>query len=396
MNMERETTTSGKIIYVPYDDNNEVIMPIFEYLKHMAINGYSQHTLRSNCQHLLTFWRYLQNKNMNYIEFIGKVDEGKKKAYENLSAYQLYLLFPDIGSNVIPIDGRKQAREESTVNQMMSSVVSFYNFMANTGKIANVPYVTQKAAVMHSNSFLREMYINKRMQKKSLFSMKAKEKMPEYITLEEFNRCWEACRTRVSRVIIGLMFFGGLRVSEVVGLHISDMKDIPNKIIHVVKRNDIDNPDAAVKYNSEGDVIINDKLKEEIIDYMTEDLLGIDTDYLIINFKGKNKHSRMRTDNIRDLLNTIAKRAGIERLTPHMLRHGCAMNMLKGGADLLSISKQLRHKNVSTTQTYAKMDISGLIEAHKKLAEARGESFKTHGMDIDEIVNELLREEDEE
>ncbi len=392
--MVKTKSKSGKIFYLPYDDDNKIILPIYEYLKHMAISGCSKYTIRSNCSRLLIFWKYLKEHDMDYIEFIGRPNEPKKKAYDNLTNYQLYLLYPNIDDKVIPIDGHKQAREESTVNQMMSSVISFYHFLSESGIVEEIAFVTQRNVLAHSNSFLREMFINKKQQKKSMFSIKAKEKDPEYITSKEFDLCWDVCTSRVSRVIIGLMFSGGLRVSEVVGLHIEDMRDISNNVVHIVKRDDDNNPDAAVKYNSVGDIVVNEKVKNEIIDYMIEDLRGIDTDYLIINFKGKNKYGPMRTDNIREMVENLGNKAGLKHLHPHMFRHGCAMEMLIHDMDLFSIAKQLRHRNVSTTQIYAKMDITSLIAAHKKLAEAREESFEPYDIDMNEIAEYLLGDDD--
>ncbi len=394
MDMVKTTTKSGKTFYLPYDDDGKVIMPIYEYLKHMAISGYSKYTIRSNCSRLLIFWKYLKEHDMDYVEFIGRPNEPKKKAYDNLTNYQLYLLYPNIDDKVVPIDGHKQAREESTVNQMMSSVISFYHFLSESGIVEEIAFVTQRNVLAHSNSFLREMFINKKQQKKSMFSIKAKEKDPEYITSKEFDLCWDVCTSRVSRVIIGLMFSGGLRVSEVVGLHIEDMRDISNNVVHIVKRDDDNNPDAAVKYNSVGDIVVNERVKNEIIDYMIEDLRGIDTDYLIINSKGKNKYGPMRTDNIREMVEALGNKAGLKHLHPHMFRHGCAMEMLIHDMDLFSIAKQLRHRNVSTTQIYAKMDITSLIAAHKKLAEAREESFEPYDIDMNEIAEYLLGDDD--
>ena len=394
MDMVKTKSKSGKIFYLPYDDDNKIILPIYEYLKHMAISGCSKYTIRSNCSRLLIFWKYLKEHDMDYIEFIGRPNEPKKKAYDNLTNYQLYLLYPNIDDKVIPIDGHKQAREESTVNQMMSSVISFYHFLSESGIVEEIAFVTQRNVLAHSNSFLREMFINKKQQKKSMFSIKAKEKDPEYITSKEFDLCWDVCTSRVSRVIIGLMFSGGLRVSEVVGLHIEDMRDISNNVVHIVKRDDDNNPDAAVKYNSVGDIVVNEKVKNEIIDYMIEDLRGIDTDYLIINFKGKNKYGPMRTDNIREMVENLGNKAGLKHLHPHMFRHGCALEMLIHDMDLFSIAKQLRHGNGSTTQIYAKMDITSLIAAHKKLAEAREESFEPYDIDMNEIAEYLLGDDD--
>ena len=71
-----------------------------------------------------------------------------------------------------------------------------------------------------------------------------------------------------NRIIIGLLFEGGLRVSELIGLNICDLKDINQGIVHIVKRDDPNNPDAAVKYNSIGDVFVSPALAKEINDFL--------------------------------------------------------------------------------------------------------------------------------
>lgn len=396
MDMVKTKTKSGKRFYLPYDNDGKVIMPIFEFLKNMVINGKSHNTIRNNCQYLLTFWQYLEDNGWDYIDFIGKAGEKTQKAYDNLTDYKLWLLYPGIHDKVIPINGVEQARKESTVNQMMYSVIEFYTFLATTNMVAEIPFISHRQAITHSNSFLREMTIYKKDKKKSLFSSKVVEEEPEFITEEEFELCWNACTSRRNRIIIGLMYYGGLRVSEVVGLNISDMKEIYKNVIHVVERDDPDNEDAAVKYHSVGTVVINDKLRDEIITYMNEDLHGIDTNYLIVNFKGKNKYGAMTTDNIRDMIDGLAKKVKLNHLHPHMFRHGCAMSMVHADVDIISISGQLRHKNISSTQVYAKMDMRAKVATQKKLAEHRKETFAPYDIDFDEITKYLLESDDNE
>ena len=87
------------------------------------------------------------------------------------------------------------------------------------------------------------------------------------------------------------MFEGGLRVSEVIGLNIADLRDIGNNKIYITKRNDPNNPDSAVKYDSEGTVFVSDTLAREINNYLIETLSDIDTDYVIINlYSDTNKY----------------------------------------------------------------------------------------------------------
>jgi site-specific recombinase XerD len=57
-----------------------------------------------------------------------------------------------------------------------------------------------------------------------------------------------------------------------------------------------------------------------------------------------------------------AARAGLGRFGPHRLRHTAATEMLRAGADLSEIGQVLRHREMTTTAIYAKVDRSGLRE----------------------------------
>lgn len=62
---------------------------------------------------------------------------------------------------------------------------------------------------------------------------------------------------------------------------------------------------------------------------------------------------RMSKDGMRWILKRIAKRAGIENVYPHRLRHSFAMHMLKNGAPLEIIQQFLGHASLDTTRIYS-------------------------------------------
>ena len=55
-----------------------------------------------------------------------------------------------------------------------------------------------------------------------------------------------------------------------------------------------------------------------------------------------------------------ARCAGLEPIRPHRLRHTAATQMLRAGASLPEIGQLLRHRHISTTAIYAKVDREAL------------------------------------
>lgn len=70
---------------------------------------------------------------------------------------------------------------------------------------------------------------------------------------------------------------------------------------------------------------------------------------------------------IERVVKEAAKRAGIvKKVTPHVLRHSFATDILRAGADLRSVQALLGHTSVTTTQVYTHVTDKHLREIHKK------------------------------
>ncbi|HEY4523954.1 MAG TPA: site-specific tyrosine recombinase/integron integrase [Candidatus Paceibacterota bacterium] len=117
-------------------------------------------------------------------------------------------------------------------------------------------------------------------------------------------------------------------------------------------------------------VFFSDDAKAALKNYLAK---RDDTDpALFVSFTGNPKQKtpkvigRITPRAVQRLINFYARKAGIqERVTPHMLRHMFATDLLINGADIRAVQELLGHSNIATTQVYTHLTDKGLREIHK-------------------------------
>jgi site-specific recombinase XerD len=159
--------------------------------------------------------------------------------------------------------------------------------------------------------------------------------------------------------ILITLFSTGLRVSELCSLNRNEIN--------------IDRGEVAVK--GKGGkvrlVFLSDKAKQTIKDYI-EKRSDVD-DALFIQIPknarfDKYENLRLTPRSVQRLIKKYSIVAGIvgKRITPHILRHSFATDLLQNGADIRSVQALLGHSNLTTTQIYTHVTDKQLREVHKK------------------------------
>jgi site-specific recombinase XerD len=181
----------------------------------------------------------------------------------------------------------------------------------------------------------------------------------DLLSAEELNRLMSAPKTNTlqglrDKAILELLFSTGLRVSELCGLD----RDL-----------DLSRDEFSVRGKGEKVrvVFLSPAAKKAIKDYLDK---RADIDDALFAQMGKNsknsKNLRLTPRSVERILKQYATKAGITRkVTPHVIRHSFATDLLESGADLRSVQALLGHSNITTTQVYTHVTDKHLREIHK-------------------------------
>ena len=162
------------------------------------------------------------------------------------------------------------------------------------------------------------------------------------------------------RAIIELLYSGGLRVSELVGLN-RDSINLERREFMVRGKGSKDRP-----------IFISKSAAERVRDY-----LDARTDSLPALFLNNSRNTqavdrsgnyrRITARSVERIVEKYARFAGITKhVSPHTLRHSFATDLLMNGADLRSVQSMLGHADISTTQIYTHVTDKHLKEVHEK------------------------------
>jgi integrase/recombinase XerD len=159
-----------------------------------------------------------------------------------------------------------------------------------------------------------------------------------------------------NRAMIETLYGCGLRVSELVGLKLSDLF-FQEGVLRVLG-----------KGNKQRFIPVNDQNVKYISTYVKQIRIHTPTkkgheDVLFLNRRGKQLTRNMLFLILKDLV----QKAGINKqVSPHTLRHSFATHLLENGADLRAIQQMLGHESITTTEIYMHLDRKYLGEVIEK------------------------------
>ena len=162
------------------------------------------------------------------------------------------------------------------------------------------------------------------------------------------------------RAILETLYSTGLRVSELCSLNVEKV-DTKNREFFVIG-----------KGGKSRIVFISSRCAERIESYLNSRKDNLKP--LFINLRAKkneidldDEKRRLSSVSVESIVRNSALNAGIvKKVTPHVLRHSFATELLRNGADIRSVQELLGHSSITTTQIYTHVTNAKLKETYEK------------------------------
>ena len=200
---------------------------------------------------------------------------------------------------------------------------------------------------------------------KDLIAPKAERTLPKVLDVQSAATALESLSVRAAEeespislrdlAIVETLYGSGIRVSELVGLDISDV-DRSRNTLRVIGKG---NKERVVPIGLPALKAIDLWLNKGRADLLSED----SGDALFIGSRGGRIDQRVAREVVYDAMQALG---GNKKLGPHALRHSAATHLLEGGADLRTVQEILGHSSLATTQIYTHVTQERMKQAYEQ------------------------------
>jgi site-specific recombinase XerD len=298
-----------------------------EFLEHVEIEKGNSLKTVGNYDHYLT----------RFFEF-AKITNPREISDDKIREFRLYLN----RQPGVKIRGQQSSTlKKNTQNYHLIALRSFLKYLMKRGITSLSPDRIDLA----------------KMKERSLDLISVEElgrllKAPENANAKNLSQLAVSKRLR-DKAILELFFSTGLRLSELCSLN----RDL-----------DLSKDEFSIRGKGEKVrvVFLSPSAKEAIREYL-KNRKDMDEPLFIQFSRNGSRSNRLTPRSIERIVKYYAIAAGIsKKVTPHVIRHSFATDLLSNGADIRSVQMMLGHANIATTQIYTHVTDRQLKDIHKK------------------------------
>ena len=291
----------------------------------------------------------------HYFTFLEEKEKDYKQIkFQDLAEFMEWLQNPYRNSKVIIATPMTSPLAPVTVNHTITVVTNFYDYLYRNDELPTdvSDKLMKQINVGGRHSYKGFLYhITKgNPVSKNLLKVKVPKKKVETLEKEQVEKLIKATSNIRDEFLLRLLFETGLRIGEVLSLHISDVKEVFKVGCHIqlVERGELENG-AELKTNARKIEISYDlkRLYDNYI-YAVLEVLRPDNDFLFIKLKGENKGKPLEYAEVQSLFKRLKKKTGIDAHA-HLFRHTHASIYYRETKDIKAVQERLGHAQIQTT-----------------------------------------------
>ena len=282
---------------------------------------------------------------LKYLRFERNYSEKTIVSYRiDLEEFEDYLKKVDAEKNLVTADAdlvrswmvylMEKGRSVATVNRKLSSLRSFYRFLL-------------RRRVVDLDPMLK------------VVGPKKQKTLPSFLRVQEMDRLLDECSVNEGfegvrdRLILGMFYATGMRLSELIGLSDADV-DLSAKLLKVTG-----------KRNKQRLIPFGEELWMDLLGYikLRNETLPDRDDALFVRKDGKRMYPELVYKIVR---RNLSKVATLKKRSPHVLRHTFATAMLNGSAELQAVKELLGHESLATTGIYTHTTFEELKKVYEQ------------------------------
>ena len=283
----------------------------YDYLKNQK--RYSEHTVKNYSLDLDKFKQYLIENNLTSLA--------------NLTEHDIL--------NFLYAQAQEKSLSGTTINRKLSAIRHFFKYLKKHHNIIN-----NEIELIKNNS-----------QKSDNPTALSQDKIFEILDYlkQEAEKSWEK---QQEYALFMLIYAMGLRISEALGLKVSDFDS--SEII------------IQGKGNKQRKVPVLEDVKLEVLKAYNN-RVGKTLDKSSPVFLSTRNDNALNARYVQRFIEKIRKLFLLDdSFTPHTIRHCFATHLLQNGVQINDLKTLLGHENISTTQRYLHVDFEKIVKEHQE------------------------------
>ena len=283
---------------------------------------------------------------LEYLSLEKKCSPHTLKAYQaNLEAFEVFITeqgsleaieevsYGEIRAWIVSLI--QSGNTPRTVNRKLSALRSYYKFLLRIGSIPVSPLKEHKA--LKTDTKVALPFSQEEIQR-----LLAADFFPEEYT------------GFLQRTVIQLLYYTGIRRSELIELKVQDV-DLSEGLMKVLG-----------KRNKERLLPLLPEIKTQLTQLLEQQKqyqISRESEHFFVNSRGKKLSEAFVYETVKTYLSKVSTKT---KRSPHVLRHSFATHLLDQGADLNAIKDLLGHSNIAATQHYTHSSMKKIQDIYKK------------------------------